>query len=292
MDADPTAENGAVVEWRRIAPDTVSPPVVERVPYLELKLEHPDLEPTGYADQFYPDGVPYELGGTERTFYWRRALSPSSAHPTDWRLACATTHELAGIDSLPAPAPALTTEDGANVAVVVGGTVAGDATTAHLQSYAPPTVSIGGVSDSAVELNVDETTQHVSAGDRRRLPLADQSVDPAGSDTTRTTVTPELVVRYPGTREVHHPAPGASHRLFPCFGLDLCEVPNPLAVPTTAGELDDSALATALGVDMTERPYTERVLWQAFVYTAFDPHAKGTPELAQQETGHIVLRTD
>jgi hypothetical protein len=32
------------------------------------------------------------------------------------------------------------------------------------------------------------------------------------------------------------------------------------------------------------------VLWQAFAYTAFDPHADATPELAQLETGHLVLR--
>lgn len=291
MDAEQTAGDSAVLEWRRMEPDAVSPPVVERVPYLELKLQHPALEPTGYADQFFPDAIPYELGGTSRAFYWRPSLASAAISPDDWRLACATTHELAGIASLPASGPALTTEDGANVTVVVGGTVAGDATTAHLQSYAPPSISIEAVSDSTVELAVDGTTHHVAAGDRRRLLLADQSVDPVGAETTQATVTPELVARYPGRREVHHPAPGSTYRLFPSFGLEIGEISNPLCVPTTAGELDDGALATALGVDLAERPYPERVLWQAFAYTAFDPHSEVVPELTQRPTGHIVLRT-
>lgn len=117
-------------------------------------------------------------------------------------------------------------------------------------------------------------------------------MEPSDSADGATTVTPELVVRYPGSRELHHPAPGADYRLFPSFGLELDDLPDPVPVPTTAGELDDAALATALGVDLSERPYPERVLWQAFAYTAFDPHSETTPELAQLEDGHLVVRID
>jgi hypothetical protein len=61
-------------------------------------------------------------------------------------------------------------------------------------------------------------------------------------------------------------------------------------VPTTAGELDDAALATAVGVELSARPYPERALWQAFAYTAFDPHADAAPALAQLPDGRIVFR--
>lgn len=66
----------------------------------------------------------------------------------------------------------------------------------------------------------------------------------------------------------------------------------PLAVPTANGELDHEALAASLGVDLSARPYPERVLWQAFAYTAFDPHADSVPELWQFPTGHLALSGD
>jgi hypothetical protein len=292
------------VEWRRIPPDVVSAPIVRSLPYLELKLEHPTLEPSGFGDRFFPDAVPYELDGTSRVFYWRPAVAPSAAEPADWELACATPHDFVGIDSLPADGPPLVTDGASGTTLVVDGTIAGDTAMTHVASpsYSPPDVSIDSRSASRVELTVAGTEYSVSVGERRRIHLDEQSVEPidgegdgdgdgGDGDRTSTTVTPELVVRFPGKRELHHPARGATYRLFPSFGLDLDEIPNPLAVPTTVEELDDAALAAELGIDPSRRPYPERVLWQAFAYTAFDPHIGTTPELTQLETGHIVVRT-
>lgn len=153
-----------------------------------------------------------------------------------------------------------------------------------------PALSIDSQSGTEIDLTVNETGYSVSVGERRRIRLAEQCVQPTDEDSEPTTVTPELVVRYPGRRELHHPARGGTYRLFPSFDLELDEVPNPLPIPTTADELDDTALATRLGVDLSRRPYPERVLWQAFAYTAFDPHTDATPELTQLDMGHIVLR--
>jgi len=280
------------VEWRLISPDEVSTPIVRRVPYLELKLEHPDFEPTGHGSRFFPDVVPYELDGARRVFCWRPALAPSSGEPSDWKLVCATTHELTGIDAVPAEGPPLVVADTEGTTLVVDGTVGGETTTSHVTSYSVPDIGIDSPSDSRIEVTVDGTEYSVPTGERRRIRLAEQYVEPVDEDDGPTTVTPELVVRFPGRRELHHPAPRARYRLFPSFDLDLDAVPNPLPIPTIAGELDDAALATELGVDLSQRPYPERVLWQAFVYTAFDPHAGTMPELIQLETGHIVLRTE
>lgn len=278
------------VEWRHISSDGISQPIVQRIPYLELKLEHPELEPSGHSDRFFPDAVPYGLDDNPRVFYWRSALSPSAGEPDAWKLACATTHELVGFDSLPADGPSLVTEGASGSILVVDGTIAGDATTSHVASYTAPEVTINEQSDTSTKLTVNETQYSVSIGERRRIRLDEQYVQPVSGDGDPTPVTPELVVRYPGRRELHHPDRGAMYRLFPSFDLNLDEIPNPLPIPTTADELDDEALATKLGVDLSQRPYPERVLWQAFAYTAFNLHTDATPELTQLGTGHIVLR--
>jgi hypothetical protein len=277
------------VEWRRIPPDGVSVPIVQSLPYLELKLEHPTLDPTGYGDRFFPDAVPYELDGVSRVFYWRPAVAPSVDEPKNWELACGTPHDFVGIGSLPTDGPPLVTDNTSGTRLVVDGTIAGDTATTSVGSYSVPDVSIDSCSGSRVKLTVAGAEYGVSAGDRRRILLAERCIEPVDEDPT--TVTPELVVRFPGKRELHHPACGATYRLFPSFGLELDEIPNPLPVPTTVGELDDAALASELGIDSSQRPYPERVLWQAFAYTAFDPHIEATPELTQLETGHIVVRT-
>ena len=285
VDGTPTT-----VDWHPISPDEVSSPIVRRVPYVELKLEHPDLEPIGHGSRFFPDVVPYELEGAQRVFYWRPALTPSSSEPSDWELACATTHELTGIDSIPAEGPPLVTEDAKGTTLVVDGTIGGETTTSHVTAYSVPELSIDSLSDSRIEVTVGGTEYSVPTGKRRRIRLTEQSVELVDEDDSLTTVTPEFVVRFPGRRELHHPAPGATYRLFPSFDLELDAVPNPLPTPIVADELDDAALATELGVDLSQRPYPERVLWQAFAYTAFDPHAGTISELTQLGTGHILLR--
>ncbi len=291
-ETDPADGEATTVEWRRLSPDAVASPVVRRLPYLELKLEHPELKPTAHGSRFVPDVVPYELDGTERVFYWRSALAPSSAEPSDWALACASTHDLVGVDALPADGPTLVTVDADGTTLVVDGTIGGDATTVRVGSYATPDVTVEARSESGIELSIEETGYEVSAGERRRITLAEQRVEPLAADRKPTTVAPELTVRYPGLRELHHPARDVEYRLFPSFGLDIDEVPTPLAVPTAAGELDHAALAADLGVDLSQRPYPERVLWQAFAYAAFDPHADATPSVTQLESGHVVIQSE
>lgn len=287
-----TETDSTAIPWRQLSPDGVAEPLVRQVPYLELNLEHPSLEPTAHSEQFYPDAVPYEIDGERRVFYWQPALERGTPDAADWQLACATTHGLAGVETVPSPGPALTTDGATGTMVVVDGTVAGETTVARLSSYSVPRIRIETVTASTVELSVNGTTDTIPSGERRRIELAQQRVDVLGADDHSQTVTPVLAARYPGRRELHHPAPGATYHLFPSFGLDIDEIPNPLAVPTTVGELDDERLAETLGVDLAERPYAERVLWQAFAHTAFDPHADVRPTLAQLPRGHIVLQTD
>lgn len=291
---DPSAidASSTSVSWDYVSPASISSPIVRELPYLELKLEHPDLEPVGYGERFFPDAVPYEFDGTSRIWYWRPALAPASDEPSRWALACATTHELSGSDALPTSGPPLVTESANGTTVVVDGTVGGDVTTNHVRSYAVPDVSVSRRTESTVELTVAGDEYAVARGERRRVRLSERRVTPVERGDGPTTVTPELGIRYPGRRELHHPASGADYRLFPSFGLDLCTVSQPVSVPTAAGELDDAALAAELGVDRAARPYPERVLWQAFAHTAFDPHDDTRPALTQLETGHIVLQRE
>lgn len=163
-------------------------------------------------------------------------------------------------------------------------------TISPVQSYEIPTISLDYQSDGTIELSEVGVEYTISIGERQRIYLAEQHIERTTQENESTTIRPELIVRYPGQRELHHPAKEASYRLFPSFGLDLTEVPNPLSVPTTANKLNDTDLANELGIDLSNRPYPERVLWQAFAYTVFDPHSEVIPKLTQLETGHIILQ--
>lgn len=292
--SDPVKPDGptTAVEWAHSPAPDQPKPIVARRPSVELKLEHPDLDPSGYGDSFFPDAVPYEIDGTHRVFYWRPTLSTATADPDDWDGVCATTHGLSVVTPTEKRPPDLVSRRTETTELVVNGTIAGDSTTAVVDSYRTPDVRIDTLSESRVELIVDETHFEVPAGTRRRISLPEQSVERADEPGGEEVVSPELVVRFPGNRELHHPALDGVYRLFPSFGMDLSTVPNPVPVPTANGELDYLALATALGVDLAARPYPERVLWQAFAYEAFDPHASGTPELTQFDTGHLALLND
>ncbi|WP_199722778.1 hypothetical protein [Haloplanus aerogenes] len=77
---DPSTVDGTPtnIRWQSIPADTIPSPIVRELPYLELKLEHPTLEPVGFGDRFFPDVIPYQFDGTPRVWYWRPALAPSS----------------------------------------------------------------------------------------------------------------------------------------------------------------------------------------------------------------------
>lgn len=279
-------------EWVRSSSADWADPLSGRVPYVELKLEHPGLDPTGYGESFFPDAVPYALDGAHRVFYWRPTLDAATDGPASAAGFCATTDTLLTVtDGDPDALDLVSRRDG-GTAVVVDGTVGGESTTALLARYSAPTVRIRELSASRLALLADGEEYAVSAGTRRRVPLSERTADRADGDGDAVSVTPELVVRFPGERELHHPAPGAGYRLFPSFGLDLDAVPNPLPIPTANGEVDHAALATSLGVDLSARPYPERVLWQALAYTAFDPHAPTVPRLTQFPDGSLGLESD
>lgn len=288
MSGAPAGEDRTVdVAWRRAREAAVPNPLDCRTPYLELVLEHPDLEATRYDERFFPDAMPYAFDGERRVFYWRPALA-ASVDPGEWTAVCATTHALTPIADGERSPDLVARADGATE-VVAEGCVAGESTTTRLESYTEPDVEVATISESAVELSVDGESYAVEAGDRRRIPLSERTAELADRGGGEVVTSPRLVVRYPGTRRLYHPAPGAEYRLFPSFGLDLEAIPSPVAVPVQNGELDHEALARALGVDPTERPYPERVLWQAFAYTTFDPNDERTACLMQFPTGQFAL---
>lgn len=298
MSETPTAaDRPTTVRWERSPHDEFSAPIIARLPYAELKLEHPALEPTGYGESFFPDAVPYASGDAHRVFYWRSALRGGAGDigsPATWEGICATPATLAVLPTSESTAFDLVSSRGTATAVTVDATVAGESTTALLESYAAPTVRVLERSESGLRLVAEGTEYAVRTGTRRRISLAERTVERADGGDGPTTTTPELVVRVPGERELHHPALGADYRLFPSFGVALETVPSPLPVPTTNGELDHAALAESLSLDLSARPYPERVLWQAIATTAFDPHARSeaVPRLCQFPTGHIGLSVD
>lgn len=282
------ADNTTPVAWHRRDEADIAAPLVREVPYVEVKLEHPDLEPTGQLDRFYPDGVPYGRGPDARMFFWRSVLEPGGPEPADWIGAVATTHGLAGVANVPTSVPPLVDDDGTGVTAIVDGTVVGDAQTVRLRRYDPPSVRVTQLSPDELAISIDGTDHSVASGSRRRISLPDRDVTYA-DDGRSTSTTPVVSVRYPGVRTLYHPAIGSADRLFPSFGLDLDTVPNPVPVPTQTGELNHEELADVLGVDRSDRPYAERVLWQAFSFTAFDPHRETSPSLGQTSNGLLVV---
>jgi len=291
MTDTPSAKGGTTqIRWERSPSTDWSRPIIEALPYVELQLEHPSLDPSRYGESFFPDAVPYEFEGDHRVFYWRPTLEGETSEQPSQNGVCATTDSLSVVGNDRPHTPALVSRRDADTEIVVDGTVAGDSTTALVSSYSVPDVRIRELSASRLGLLLDGIEYVFSTGSRRRVPLSERTVERADGNGT-VSVTPELAVRFPGERELHHPVPGAEYRLFPSFGLELDTVSNPLPVPTTNGELDYAALAASVGIDLSERPYPERVLWRAFAYTAFDPHSDGGPRLTQFPTGHLGLRT-
>jgi len=266
----------------------LSEPLVRSVPYVELKLQHPSLEPTGVGRSFFPDAVPYRTDDEHRIFYWRAVLPDDAPPPDRWTGLCATTSDLGAITHGRTYTPGIEARREEGFEVVVDGTIAGDSTTAHVTGYEPPAVELRHVTPDGVEVALPTGTTIVAPGTRETVTLPEQTVQVVGSEAPAGT-TPELVVRYPGERTLYHPAVTDSYRLFPSFGLRLSALSNPIAVPTTAGELDHRALAAELDVALSERPYPVRILWQAFAHTAFDPHHDGQPALTQFQSGRIAV---
>ncbi|MFB6352632.1 MAG: hypothetical protein ABEJ92_00950 [Halobacteriales archaeon] len=271
------------------APDDVADPVVARLPYVELKLEHEGVEATRFGEGFFPDAVPYETSTESRVFYWRCALVDDAPAAAEWAGACATPIALTPVTDAEPAVPRLAVERPEGWEVVVEGTVAGDARSVVLEGYEPPSVAVRRGSSPEVTVAVDGEPHAVAPGDRTAVRLPERPARVVGDDGSTTRVVPRLSVRYPGRRTLYHPAPGGDGAVFPAFGLELETLPNPVPVPVSGDELDHRALASALGVDLTARPYPERVLWQAFAYQAFDPHRDTQPRLGQPSPALLGL---
>ncbi|MFB6271146.1 MAG: hypothetical protein ABEH83_14475, partial [Halobacterium sp.] len=217
-----------------------------------------------------------------RVFYWQSVLDASTPPADDWTHVCATPYGVHAATGQESFAPRLTGDGGRTV--VVEGTVGGDSTEASLAAPVSPSVTVESVEAETAVVAVDGDTHRVRQGDRTELALGEETV--ALADGGRTTATPTLVVRYPGDRTLYHPAVAATYDLFPSFGLDLDAAPRALDV-ASGPNVNEDAVADALGADLDARPYPERVLWQAFVHTAFgddDP-----PGLAQFPSGLLAV---
>lgn len=289
MDTVTEADGTQQVDWRYASPATFQSPLRWRGPYVECKLEHPQLEATCLRDRFFPDSVPYQ-DGESRLFCWRRQLCPPFPPAETWTGLCGTTHGLAPLthDAVGEPTLHQSCADGAEL--VVDGTVVGESTTALVSGYSGPAIQIRHVTPDCVELTVEGTDTLVPAGTSERTVLARQTVETMGGTSVR--VTPEFVVRFHGMRTVFHPAPTAEYTLFPSFGLDIDGLARRITVPTDRGTLHHDKLATEFGIDVQSLAYPERILWRAFASSAFDPQSPGTAELTQFDDGTIAGRKE
>ncbi|MCD2200425.1 hypothetical protein LPA44_11035 [Halobacterium sp. KA-4] len=277
-----TRDAEAGVEWTLASAHERCTPVQRTIRYLEVVLEYRGLEATRFGGGFFPDAVPYTCGKEARVFYWRSVLDAAAPPASAWDHVCATPYGVQPASEDESVTPTLTADDGRTV--VVEGTVSGDSTEAELAAGMAPDVSIERVDGDEVVVAAAGDRYRVACGERRELPLGEQRVElPDGEHAT---TTPVLTVRYPGKRTFYHPAVDASYRLFPSFGLDLANAPRVLDVEP-GPNVDEEAVAAALGVDLDSRPYAERVLWQAFVHTAFGDNA--APTLAQFPDGLLPV---
>lgn len=284
----PRTEGSTTVRTSWTSAGTLREPLVHSVPYVELKLEHPSLEPTSVGRSFFPDAVPYRTGEEHRIFYWRSVLSTDTPTPERWTGLCATTQNLVAITHGKSYTPQVDSTPAGEAELVVDGTIAGDSTIVAVTDYDPPAVELRHVTPDGVEVGLPTGATIVAPGTQKTFTLPPQTVVDGSGNPVQTTS--ELVVRYPGERTLYHPAVTDSYRLFPSFGLTLGDVPNPIVVPTHGGELDHRALAAELNVELSELPYPVRVLWQAFAYAAFDPHQSTQPELRQFPSGLLAVR--
>jgi hypothetical protein len=278
------------VSWNSVPATEFETPLVWTGPYVECKLEHRELEPTCVGEQFFPDSIPYETDAGWRVFYWRSRFPDVTPASDAWTGLCATTHGIVPTTHSEAHKPTLFQACESGFELIVDGTIVGDAKTTLVSDYATPEIKLQHITEDGVEFVTGGETTFIPVDERERIPLPERHVETKHG--TEVMTVPELAVRYPGQRTVSHPVPNSDYHLFPSFGLDIEEIPSPLGVPTRRDELDHDALARKLGIDITSRPYPERVLWQAFAFTAFEPNSATPVELTQFPNGEIAVRID
>lgn len=274
------------VAWRQASVDEFSLPLTGRRPYLEVSIEHPSLEPTRFGRRFFPNAVEYRVDGETRMWCWRSAvrgvLDPGQG-------VCAVGADL---EPLVVGRPFSCVHDadhGDEIAVTAA--PAGESMTTVVGGYDAPTIRVETLTEARVDLSTPVGTVSVQPGDREVVRLPARTVEVLdGESGGERTIEPRLTVRYPGVVRFLHP--DGRYGLFPSFGLDLDDLPDPVYAPVAAGVLDDAALAHDLDVDLDARPYGERPLWQAFAHVTFDPFAGHTPTIAQSPNGHFLVRTD
>lgn len=286
MTSDVSRASFEPVSWIQSHGD-LPPPIARELLYVEMKLTHDTLDGNRVGSRFFPAAIPYQYEEEYRVFFWRPFLSECEVASSSWDGLCATTHDLQPIINRAPVSPRLWTRRNDGIEVVVDGTVAGESTSVVLQAYQPPAISIESATPDGIQINVDGTSIHVQSDSQRTVRLSDQIVSAPG--TGELSLEPKLDVRYPGQRTVYHPNPEMEEAVFPSFGLDIREIPGQIRVPMENGELDHVSLAAKIGVDLTNRPYAERVLWQAFAYQTFDPHRASNPRLSQGKSGLIRL---
>ncbi|MFB6254619.1 MAG: hypothetical protein ABEI06_08420, partial [Halobacteriaceae archaeon] len=129
----------------------------------------------------------------------------------------------------------------------------------------------------------------IPQGPEQIILLPSQSVQliesPADPDTEISdgiyTVSPRLTVRFRGRRQLFHPPIGASYLLFPSFGIDLDDVPNPIVIDQVNGDIDLESIADTMDARLDDRPYMERILWEAFVHIAFNSQRESNLHITQ-----------
>jgi|GEM_PF-773679 len=308
--AQPPNHDGAresTGHWTHVPASTVTTPIVVESPYVELALEHPDLPATRMGGAFWPAAVPYEFDGEHRVFYWRDELDAGTPEPTadavlaDARGWVATPDTLIPGQKRGQEFVGLAADtDAGGHEVVVDATIAGDSTSTHVDGYQPPRIVIREQTADSVTVAGNGHITRVSAGNSEQIELPAQTVTLLDSPTNpasevnhdvgdRVETTPVLCARHPGTRRLYHPAPGSDYLLFPSFGIDLPTDSGRVPGDPDSVERDLDAIADSLGAALSGRPYPERVVWEAFVYAAFDPDRAGAVELTQFENGLLAV---
>lgn len=273
-------------------PEPKASPIVKRLPYVEMQLSYPDLDATHHNGVFFPCGVPYQFDGERRVFYWTNTVFSSLLSPRQWGGICATTWDATPIVSGTATRPRLWTEHDSRYEVVSDGDITATARTAMIRDASPPVVYLvpfHGEPHCIVTRSGSESVK-VPRGDTHKQDLPPHQLILDGGSSEEVTATPQLTVRYLGIRTIYHPTLESDTVLFPSFGIDLEEIPNPVMVQTDGETVNEQVLADELGVALDERPYAERVLWQVFTYTAFGPHRSNPPQLTQTDSDLLILK--
>jgi len=288
MSDEPSTRSPEAVRWERAPAGSFRDPITVEVPYLELTLEHPGLEPTELGESFFPTRFPTfsmasngcSTGGTRspRSIRARPIGVASARRRTNWR----RSHR----GRLTRRRSTARTES-----VRRGGRRDRRGATRRQRVCALLRTASrygrrhhrGGCHgrDGGRQLRIP-------VGDRASISLPERQVTLEEQTNRRRRSRRGCPFGIPASKRSITPIRLPEYRLFPSFDLDL-DAGRPVTIPTSHDELEPIALADTLDVDLVSRPYPERVLWQAFAFEVFDPHRDGCPRLAQYPSGLLAV---